>query len=122
MRMMLAVALAVGVLLGACAAHADEVQDAHKLALQGRDSYWNCLAREYTRPDAKTMSAQDFTANIAGACPSERQNFRVTLLDYLGLQFPDKRADANLATANQAIELAQKDIVTAFVHHKAAPN
>jgi hypothetical protein len=118
MRMMLALALA----LSASAAHADDVQDAHRLALQGRDSYWNCLAREYTRPDAKAMSAQDFTANVAGACPSERQNFRVTLLDYLSLQFPDKQADANLATANQAIEVAQKDIVTAFVHRKAAPN
>ncbi len=118
MRMILALALAVG----ASAAYADDVQDAHKLALQGRDSYWNCLAREFTRPDAKAMSAQDFTANIASACPSERQNFRVTLLDYLSLQFPDNQADANLATANHAIELAQKDIVTAFVHRKGSPN
>jgi hypothetical protein len=118
MRMMVAFALA----LVASGAHADEVQDAHKLALQGRDSYWNCLAREYTRPDIKAMSAQDFTANIASACPSERQNFRVTLLDYLSLQFPDSQADVNLATANRAIELAQKDVVTAFVHRRTAPN
>jgi hypothetical protein len=118
MRMMLALALAL-VASGACA---DEVQDAHKLALQGRDSYWNCLAREYTRPDSKAMSAQDFTADIAGACASERQNFRVTLLDYLSLQFPDSQGDANLTTANRAIELAQKDIVTAFVHRKGDAN
>ena len=118
MRMVLALALA----LIASGALADEVQDAHKLALQGRDSYWNCLAREYTRPDIRAMSTQDFTADIAGACPSERQNFRVTLLDYLGLQFPDNAADANLTTANRAIELAQKDIVTAFAHRKGAPN
>jgi hypothetical protein len=118
MRMMLALALALGVTV----AHADDVGDAHKLALQGRDSYWNCLAREYSRPDAKTMSAQDFTANIASACPSERQNFRVTLLDFLSLQFPDNQADANLATVNHAIELAQKDIVTAFVHRKGSLN
>lgn len=113
--------LALGLALTGSGALADEVQDAHKLALQGRDSYWNCLAREYMRPDAKAMSAQDFTADIAGACPSERQNFRVTLLDYLGLQFPDK-TDTNLTTANRAIELAQKDIVTAFLHRKTAPN
>ena len=118
MRTMLALALA----LTASGALADEVQDAHKLALQGRDSYWNCLAREYMRPDAKAMSAQDFTADIAGACPSERQNFRVTLLDYLSLQFPANEADANLATANHAIELAQKDIATAFTHRKGAAN
>jgi hypothetical protein len=118
MRMMVALALA----LVASGARADDVQDAHKLALQGRDSYWNCLAREYTRPDIKAMSAQDFTADVAGACPSERQNFRVTLLDYLSQQFPDNQADANLTTANRAIELAQKDVVIAFIHRKAAPN
>lgn len=108
--------------LTASGALADEVGDAHKLALQGRDSYWNCLAREYSRPDAKAMSAQDFTADIAEACPSERQNFRVRLLDYLSQQFPDTDADAHLTTVNHAIELAQKDIVTAFLHRKGATN
>jgi hypothetical protein len=114
--------LAVAFMLVGTGALADEVQDAHKLALQGRDSYWNCLAREYSRPEAKGMSAQDFTADVATACPSERQNFRVTLLDYLGLQFPDNEADANLTTANHAIELAQRDIVTAFAHRRGAAN
>jgi hypothetical protein len=118
MRLMLAVALT----LVASDALADDIQDAHKLALQGRDSYWNCLAREYSRPDAKSMSALDFTADIASACPSERQNFRVALLDYLSLQFPTNEADANLATANHAIELAQKDVVTVFANRKGASN
>jgi hypothetical protein len=35
------------------------------------------------------------------------------------MQSPD--AD-HLGTANRAIELAQKDIITAFVRHKAAAN
>ena len=118
MRTMLALALS----FTASSALADEIGDAHKLALQGRDSYWNCLAREYSGTDTKGMSAQDFTARIADACASERQNFRVTLLGYLGLQFPDNKADANLTTANRAIELAQKDVVTAFIRHKATPN
>ena len=34
------------------------------------------------------------------------------------MQNPDAEASANLTTANRAIELAQKDIVTAFVHRK----
>jgi hypothetical protein len=68
------------------------------------------------------MSAQDFTAVIAAACSSERQNFRVTLIDYLSIRFPDAESGAHLATANRAIELAQKDIVTAFIRHKAAAN
>jgi len=101
---------------------ADEVEEAHRQALQGRDSYWNCLAREYSPDHIKSMSAQDFTADIAAACPSERQNFRVTLMDYLSMQHPEAEAGAHLTTANRAIELAQKDIVTAFVRHKAAPN
>jgi hypothetical protein len=101
---------------------ADEVDEAHRLALQGRDSYWNCLAREYSPDHIKTMSTQDFTADIAAACPSERQNFRVTLMDYLSMQFPDAESGTHLATANHAIELAQKDIVTAFIRHKDAPN
>jgi hypothetical protein len=97
----------------------DEVEEAHRQALLGRDTYWNCLAREYSPDHIKTMSTEDFTADIANACPSERQNFRVMLIGYLSMQAPD--AD-HLATANRAIELAQKDIITAFVRHKAAAN
>ena len=118
MRVMIAAVLA----MTASGAMADEIEDAHRLALQGRDSYWNCLAREYSRDATKTMSEQDFTRDIASVCPSERQNFRVTLVDYLSMQFPDADAGAHLTTANKAIELAQKDIVTAFVQHKAAAN
>lgn len=110
--------IAMALIFSASGALADELGDAHKLALQGRDSYWNCLAREYQNEGTKRMSAQDFTADIASICPSERQNFRVTLMDYLSMQNPDAQSDANLTTANRAIELAQKDIVTAFVHRK----
>jgi hypothetical protein len=116
MRMMLAAALAVT----ATGALADEVDDAHRLALQGRDSYWNCLAREYQSDGTKGMSAKDFTADIESVCPSERQNFRVTLIDYLSLRYPNAESGSHLSTANRAIELAQKDIITAFVKHKAA--
>jgi hypothetical protein len=112
--------IALALTLAASGALADELGDAHKLALQGRDSYWNCLAREYQNDGTRTMSALDFTADIASVCPSERQNFRVTLMDYLSMQFPDAESSANLTTANRAIELAQKDIVTAFVHRKGS--
>jgi len=118
MRILLALALS----FAASSALADEVEEAHRQALQGRDSYWNCLAREYSPDHIKSMSAQDFTADIAAACPSERQNFRVTLMDYLSMQIPDAESGAHLTTANRAIELAQKDIVTAFLRHKATPN
>ena len=116
MRMGLGAALAII----ATSALADEIGDAHRLALQGRDSYWNCLAREYQNDGTRGMSAQAFTADIQSICPSERQNFRVTLIDYLSLQDPSAEAGSHLSTANRAIELAQKDIINAFVKRKAA--
>ena len=112
--------VAAVLLITSSAAMADEVDDAHKLAVTGRDAYWSCLAREYPRDSNKTMSDQEFTSLIASVCPSERQNFRVSLIDFLSLQFPKEDADAHLTTANRAIELAQKDIVTAFVRRRAA--
>ena len=107
-------------LLAASAAVADEIDDAHRLAIVGRDSYWNCLATEYSLPGNKAMSGPDFTTHIADICPSERQNFRVSLVDYLALQYPNADAGDHMTTANKAIALAQKDIVTAFIKHKEA--
>ena len=98
---------------------ADENDDARRLAVSGRDAYWNCLAREYPRDANKIMPEQEFAALIAAACGSERQNFRVALVEYLGMQ-PGNDAGANMTTANDAIALAQKDIVTAFARRKAA--
>jgi len=107
-------------MMTASAALADDVTDAHRQAVSGRDSYWNCLAQEYSRDTNEGMSGPDFISLIARACPSERQNFRVTLVDFLSLQFPDVDAGAHMTTANSAIAAAQKDVVTAFVKHKAA--
>jgi hypothetical protein len=103
----------------ASAAVADDIEDAHRQALTGRDSYWNCLAQEYSRDSNKGLSDQDFASHLAIVCPSERQNFRVSLVDYLSMKFPDVDAGAHMTTANNAIALAQKDIVTAFVRHNA---
>jgi hypothetical protein len=117
MRMVIA---AVAVMM-ASVAMADDIEDAHRLAVAGRDSYWNCLAREYSRDGNKSMSGQDFASHLASVCPSERQNFRVALVDYLSMQSPGADAGAPMTTANNAIALAQKDIVTAFVRHRLAP-
>lgn len=102
----------------AAVAEDDEARSAQKLAMQGRDDYWHCLAREYSRDSNQGMSEQDFGRSVAGACPSERQYYRVALLDYLTTQYPNIDAGAHLATANRAVESAQKDIVTAFVKHR----
>ena len=96
----------------------DDAKGAQKLAQQGRDDYWHCLAREYSRDSNQGLSDQDFDRSVAAACPSERQYYRVALLDYLTTQYPAIDAGAHLATANRAVESAQKDIVTAFVKHR----
>jgi hypothetical protein len=103
---------------GAMADDDDDAKGAQKLAMQGRDDYWHCLAREYSRDSNQGMSEQDFGRSVAGACPSERQYYRVALLDYLTTQYPSIDSGAHLATANRAVESAQKDIVTAFVKHR----
>ena len=118
-----AITMASALAMVTSAAMADELERAQKQTLEGRDAYWNCLAEEYTRDSNKTMSGQDFTSLIANACSSERQHFRVSLLDYLSQQFPDVDASAHVTTANNAIAVAQKDIVTAFIgrNRSAAP-
>lgn len=116
MRIIIAAILAIT----ASAALADDVDVAHKEAVASRDTYWNCLAQEYSRDGNKNLSDQDFTLHIASVCASERQNLRVMLVEYLTMQFPDIDTGAHMTTANNAIALAQKDIVTAFVRHRAA--
>ncbi|MCG2629674.1 hypothetical protein L6654_23910 [Bradyrhizobium sp. WYCCWR 13023] len=96
----------------------DDAKGAQKLAMQGRDDYWHCLAREYSRDSNQGLSEQEFGRSVAGACPSERQYYRVALLDYLTSQYPNIDSGAHLATANRAVESAQKDIVTAYVKHR----
>ena len=118
MRMVIAAVVAMII----SAAIADELADARRLAvLSGRDAYWKCLAREYSRDSNKGMSGQDFASRLASVCASERQNFRVALMDYLSIQSPGVDAGAPLATANDAFALAQKDIVTAFIRHRDGP-
>ena len=114
------VVMVAALAMAASAAVADELDDAHRLAISGRDTYWTCLAQEYNEERDKPMSEQDFDRHIADVCPSERQSFRVALVDYLMLQFPNVDADRHMTSANNAIALAQKDVTTAFARHKAA--
>ena len=116
MRMLM---LGAALVMMTSAAMADnDDKGAQKLAMQGRDDYWHCLAREYSRDSNQGLSEQDFGRSVAGACPSERQYYRVALLDYLTAQYPNIDSGAHLATANRAVESAQKDIVTAYVKHR----
>ncbi|UPK32946.1 hypothetical protein IVB18_32580 [Bradyrhizobium sp. 186] len=115
---MLIVGAALVMMTSAAMADDDDAKAAQKLAIQGRDDYWHCLAREYSRDSNQGLSEQDFGRSVAGACRSERQYYRVALLDFLSTQYPTIDSGAHLATANRAVESAQKDIVTAFVKHR----
>lgn len=116
--MMASAAMTFADMTFAAMADDDNTKGAQKLAMQGRDDYWHCLAREYSRDSNQGLSEQDFGRSVAGACPSERQYYRVALLDYLTTQYPNIDSGAHLATANRAVESAQKDIVTAYVKHR----
>ena len=107
-------ALAAGLVLAASAAIADDIGEAHRHAEAARDSYWNCLAEKHVSVNSRNMTAQEFALYVGGVCPSERQTFRVMLMHYLAMKFPSIDA---LATANNAIELAQKYII----ERQAAP-
>jgi hypothetical protein len=41
-------------------------------------------------------------------------------VDYLSMQFPNADSGAHMTTANNAIALAQQDIVTTFTKRRAA--
>ena len=69
--MRLVIAAVVAMIISA--AMADEFEDAHRLAVAGRNSYWKCLAREYSRDSNKRMSGEDFASHLASVCASERQ-------------------------------------------------
>ena len=67
------------------------------------------------------MSGPDFTSLIASVCPSERQNFRVSAWwIFCRCNSPASIWGVHMTTANNAIAAAQKDVVKAFVNHKAA--
>ena len=115
-------ALAAGLVMAASVAIADDIGEARRHALAARDSYWNCLAEKHVSVNSRNMTAQEFALYVGGVCPSERQTFRVMLMHYLAMKFPSIDAGTHLATANNAIELAQKYIVTTFIERQAAPN
>ena len=83
--------------------------------------YWNCLAQEYNAGRQQKHVGTGFhrAHRRASVLPSGRI-FGSSLVDYLSMQFPNVDADDHMTTANNAIALAQEDIVTAFIKHKAA--
>ena len=99
-------------------AQADQ-EKARQWAHSFKEQYWQCLANETERMLPRKISAQDFSLFIKGACPTEAQKFRVALVDYLAMKFPDIAANTHLSAADNAISLAQADVVKTFIELKS---
>ena len=79
-----------------------------------KDGYWKCLATEILRVVPTNMSAQEFFVFTKQACPKERNDFFITLSNYIKMLHPDCDQSTVAAAVNIAILEAQKDAVTAL--------
>jgi hypothetical protein len=79
-----------------------------------KDGYWKCLATEILRVVPTNMSAQEFFVLTKRACAKERNDFFITLSNYIEMLHPDADKSSVTAAANIAILEAQKDAVTAL--------
>ena len=82
-----------------------------------KDSYWKCLATEIVRLQPTNISAQEFSLFTKGACRKERNEFFVSLSNYIVMLKPDLDADRSVvaSAANIAIFAAQNDAVKVFI-------
>jgi hypothetical protein len=54
-----------------------------------KDGYWKCLATEILRMAPTNMPAQEFSVFTKRACPKERNDFFITLSNYIEMLHPD---------------------------------
>ena len=80
-----------------------------------KDGYWKCLANEILRVFPTNMSAQEFSVFVKGVCPKERNDFFISLSNYIVMLHPDTDRDTVISAANTAALEAQQDAVTALV-------
>jgi hypothetical protein len=79
-----------------------------------KDGYWKCLATEILRVVPTNMSAQEFFVLTKRACPKERNDFFITLSNYIEMLHPDSDKSTVISAANVAVLEAQKDAVQAL--------
>ena len=80
-----------------------------------KDSYWKCLATEIVRVVPTNMSVQDFSVFVRGACRKERNDFFVSLSNYIVMLEPDIDRNTVPSAANIAIKAAQDDAVKVLI-------
>ena len=80
-----------------------------------KDGYWKCLAAEIVRVVPTDMSVQDFSTFVKGACRKERNDFFVSLSDYIVMLEPDVDRDTIPSAVNIAVKAAQDDAVKVLI-------
>ena len=93
-----------------------DIEKARQAAQSYKQKYWECLAAEIVRMVPTTVSAQDFSLLLQGACPTEKQNFRVPFVDYFAMKFPDVGVQAQLSQFEIVAKAAQDDALRGFIN------
>jgi hypothetical protein len=80
-----------------------------------KDAYWKCLATEIVRVVPTSMSVQEFSVLTKRACPNERNDFFISLSNYIVMLQPDVDRSTVAPAANIAVVAAQNDAVKVLV-------
>jgi hypothetical protein len=101
-----------------CAFTEDDIEKARQAAHFYKEKYWECLAAEIVRNVPTNISAQDFSLLVKSACPQEKNNFRVPLVDYIAMKDGASGSDIPgvFSAADIAITAAQDDAVKGFIN------
>ena len=94
-----------------------ELETAKKAKDFFKDNYWKCLATEIVRLQPTNISTQEFSLFTKGACRKERDEFFISLSDYIVMLKPELDADRSsvASAANIAVVAAQNDAVKVFI-------
>jgi len=79
-----------------------------------KDGYWKCLATEILKAVPTNTTAQEFFVFTKRACPKERNDFFITLSNYIEMLHPGSDKSTVISAANVAVLEAQKDAVQAL--------
>ena len=86
------------------------------MGLSARDAYWDCIGKEGAHIlQTTSMAPTDFALYLGGVCPNEAQQFTVAMVDFLAVKYPDIPTGTHMTSAKNAIELAQKNLVTEYI-------
>jgi hypothetical protein len=80
-----------------------------------KEAYWVCLSSETQRMLGTAIVAQDFKLYLMGSCLAEKQSFRVPLVDYMAMIYPELPASQHFAefayVADQAVDASVRNFI-----------